>query len=49
MPGMPDSSSLEKQFKELISKIKSKGGTNAAPSNLWSEDFDPSKNTKPDE
>ena len=43
MPGMPDSSSLEKQFKELISKIKSKGGTNAAPSNLWSEDFDPSK------
>ena len=43
MTGMPDSSSLEKQFKELISKIKSKGGTNAAPSNLWSEDFDPSK------
>ena len=43
MPGMPDSSSLKKQFKELISKIKSKGGTNAAPSNLWSEEFNPSK------
>ena len=42
-PGMPDSSSLEKQFKELISKIKSKGGTNAAPSNLWPEEFNPSK------
>jgi len=40
-PGMPDSASLEKQFKELIRKVKSKGGTNVVPANPWPDEFDP--------
>ena len=39
MPGMPDSASLEKQFKELIRKVKSKGGTNVVPANPLPGDF----------
>ena len=41
MPGMPDSASLEKQFKELIRKVKSKGGTNVVPTNPWPDEFNP--------
>ncbi|MDA7624944.1 ankyrin repeat domain-containing protein, partial [bacterium] len=43
MPGMPDSASLEKQFKELIRKVKSKGGTNVVLTNQWSDEFDPNE------
>ena len=39
-PSMPDNASLEKQFKELIRKVKSKGGTNVVPANPWPDEFD---------